>query len=265
MCQIINLFVEGSTNRGLVLVAHFKHNVGGALDHFEDSAIGTPQGRLRAFLERAERGILELREGVQRTLVYGVEHQSIQCVFRRLLPLGRKGGVLEHFLLRDVWCVARVVLEHHLVQGEGASFVGAEHVHACQLLDGSKLGDDGLLVREALGPNSHGCRRYHRQGDRNRSNDQHHRERQGLEKWLFLDEQEDKTDRHDDQRDGDHGLHDGQQNFLEMGDLFHGLDQRGSLAEERVDPRRRDDRLNFAMDYVRAHFCNVAFIERHRE
>lgn len=50
------------------------------------------------------------------------------------------------------WCVdGAVVLDDHLVEGECAGLVGAEHVHAGHLLNGGKAGHNGTLGRQLWG------------------------------------------------------------------------------------------------------------------
>ena len=67
------------------------------------------------------------------------------------------------------------VLHHHLVEGEGARLVGAEHGHAGELLDGGEPRDDGLVLGESAPAEGEGGGADHLVGDGHDGDEQHNR------------------------------------------------------------------------------------------
>jgi len=94
------------------------------------------------------------------------------------------------------------IAQGELVLGERPGLVGAEHVHARQLLDGDELADDRLLLGQQAGAHRH----RHGEHDRHRHGDgrhgQHERELQRGEDGFTAINAERDDDR--DQRDREH-------------------------------------------------------------
>mmetsp|Transcript_53296 Transcript_53296/g.141191 ORF Transcript_53296/g.141191 Transcript_53296/m.141191 type:complete len:554 (+) Transcript_53296:1836-3497(+) len=169
----------------LLVGTHVEDNVRGTLGDGEDVAVGAAQLALGLLGAGIERGEVNLSEGVKLVQVAltllqiglahnlggagalalgiavrrrlgplgeleaGLEHHGVERVAGGLLPLGRESRLEQHSLLVLVGSEGgAVVLDHHLVEGEGASLVRAEHVHAGHTLNGGEAGDDSAVARE---------------------------------------------------------------------------------------------------------------------
>mmetsp|Transcript_54413 Transcript_54413/g.124038 ORF Transcript_54413/g.124038 Transcript_54413/m.124038 type:complete len:670 (+) Transcript_54413:240-2249(+) len=179
--QVFDLGVVLVPDLGLVAVGQLQDHVGGALGDGELAAVGAPDHRHGLLGRGVEGRVVELRVRVQGRLVHGVEHQRVERVLRGLLPLGRQRRESEEPLLVHPVREGGEALQHHLVQGQRARLVGAEHVHPRELLDAVELRHDGLLVRQSLAPHGHGGGGHDGEGDGDGRDDEADGEGQGLE------------------------------------------------------------------------------------
>eukprot|EP00955_Chlamydomonas_euryale_P106395 365702-Chlamydomonas_euryale.AAC.25 len=135
---------------GLV-VAQLEDDVGRALGGAErlavldDRALGTLDGRVK-------RHVVDHLHTLHRRHVDGCEHKRVERVPRRLLPLSGHCGVPQQRPLVNAGHErGRVLLDDHLVEGQRAGLVGAQHVHAREVLDCGQACDDGTHRRHLAG------------------------------------------------------------------------------------------------------------------
>mmetsp|Transcript_15235 Transcript_15235/g.50024 ORF Transcript_15235/g.50024 Transcript_15235/m.50024 type:complete len:809 (-) Transcript_15235:487-2913(-) len=264
--EFLNLGFELLLDRLAVRrVAQPEHDVRRALHHLEDAAVRALERRFRPLLDGVERRVVELRVLVERREVDGVEHERVESILRRLLPLGRERGVREDDVAVHAVAVRNRVLKHHLVEGERASLVAAQHVHRRELLDGGEARHDSLLVRELARAERHCRGAHHLHRDRDGGDEQHHGERERAEKLLTVLEEVDEAD--GDEEDGHHEqeLGDLEENDLEVTNLVHRVDHCRRLAEEGVLAGGRHESLRLTSSDGGAHLGHVIRIKGDRE
>ena len=165
-----------------------------------------------------------------------IENRPVEQVLEAGLEVADQVAVQKHFLRFPSGHVA-MPLKDDAVLGERAGFVGAQHVHAAEVLNGVEPLDDHLLA-------AHGERTLG-QADRD-DHGQHlgreaHRHGHGEEKCAFpivLGEAVDEEDqRHHDRHELDHEPGEAVETLIEAGRRAVFRDRAGHAAEIGVGPR----------------------------
>mmetsp|Transcript_21959 Transcript_21959/g.60786 ORF Transcript_21959/g.60786 Transcript_21959/m.60786 type:complete len:604 (-) Transcript_21959:770-2581(-) len=242
VCKFHHLLVHGGIQLGCIPRLG-QHHLRRALQHAEHPAGGDLQarcdGNLVIGVEGEVLGVLVVPLNCFPVWIRLPQHHIdgllCDCVGRQ--------GAHSHDLIH-----AHVAHRHHhalvngqLVQGEGAGFVRAQHIHACHLLYGAHTGDDGTLACKLVGTQGEGHGQHSGHGNGNTAHQHHQHIQQGgaalsatnafmrvvpkLHGQLDNDPQQDGDD-----ADGAHLVHDS----LQVGYVVGAADEGSCTSEEGV-------------------------------
>ena len=173
--------------------------------------------------------------------VGAIQDRPVEQVLEARLEVADQVAVQEHFL---AFLPGDVAMPHEddAVLGERAGFVGAQHVHAAEVLDGVEPLDDHLLAahgERALGEadgDDHGQhlgREAHGHG---------HREEKGALPIVLGEPVDEEDQGHHHRHEPDHEPGEAVEALVEAGRRPVLRDRAGHAAEIGVDPRRDHDR-----------------------
>ncbi len=154
-------------------------------------------------------------------------------------------------------------LQHDLVLGQGAGFVGAEDIHRAKVLDSVEVLDDHLLLREFYRPARQGRGDNHRQHFRGKPHRHREREQRRFPPVAF-------GIAVNQQHDGRHHQHKADQQHADAANpLLEGVglalllaDAPGQLAKPGVAPGGDHHRLRRTADHRGAHKAQGVALER---
>mmetsp|Transcript_13125 Transcript_13125/g.35948 ORF Transcript_13125/g.35948 Transcript_13125/m.35948 type:complete len:689 (+) Transcript_13125:210-2276(+) len=249
-----------------LVVAQVQHDVGRTLGHLHHLTRRLIlHGRLRALDRGIEGHVVGLIVVVEGANVDGVEHEGVERILGGLPPLGGERGELEHVVpVQTLDEDGEILLEHHLVEGQGARLVGAQDGHARELLDGGEARDDGLLGGELVASQREGGGAHNPERDGNGRDEEDDVEREHLPEIDADVEQVAKHDETDDGTRGDQDDHDLAEHLLKVSELVDTLHQVRRLAEEGLGARGGHGRLDLTAGQRGSHLGLGARVHRHR-
>ncbi len=137
--------------------------------------------------------------------------------------------------------------QSELVLRQGAGFVGAQHIHRGQFLDGFQPRDDGLFFGERQRAQRHGHRQHRRHGHGNRGHGENEGELQQVDPRQTALQFDQHQNRHQAETDVDEVVADIEHGLLEVRYSASLLHQLRGLAQIGVDPGGIDHADHFTL------------------